>query len=194
MTKRAMTRGAVLIVAFFLSACQSIPQSGLLYAQHTVGGLDLGVGDTTTSAAHITLGYKHTMGVFLPLVVQGDKIEHIVGTASLPFPSGDSKEEKELRAKLSAAVETAIREGKYADAVSIYSSFEGSATAQTDKPSASGAVGNVFATGLAARNLGAAHFGRVCIRIQELIDGAGDDAAKKKAMEQLRTTLCEGRP
>src|SRR5262249_9783606 len=117
MTTQATLCGAVLVVAFLLSGCETIPQSGLLYAQHTVGGLDLGVGDTTTFGAPITFGYKPSMGVYLPLAVKGDQIHKIIGTATLQFPTGDSAEARAAQARIPAAFEALIREGRYADAI-----------------------------------------------------------------------------
>jgi hypothetical protein len=172
-----------------LAGCQAIPQAGLLYSQHTVGGLEIAVGDATasTSPAHIKIGYSNDFGTFIPMAVgknaQITDIYSLLASARIPDSAVDER--------VKAAVTKAIQDGTLFDVISVYSSFETAFKAQTQSPSAQVDAGNVFATGFAARHLTRAKLAAACVRIQELIDAtAAAEADKKKQLETMRKAQC----
>ena len=185
---------AALALACMVAGCNSLPTAGMLYAQHTVGGLEVAVGDPTvaSSPAHIKIGYSNDFGTYIPMAV--GKKEAPLDVYSLLATGSVSRN---MTAAEIIALATVLRGAdvnleRLLDIVSVYSSFETSFSAKTQSPSAEVSAGNVFATGFAARAIAGARLAAVCIRIQELIDAAtaASDTEKKKQFEALRKSQC----
>src|SRR5947209_4571526 len=121
LTNTALSKGTGLFVLGLLAGCQTIPQAGLLYSQHTVGGLEVAVGDTTasTSPAHIKIGYSNDFATFIPMAVgknaQLSDIYSLLASSRLPPEVVDDR----MRARVAAAISKSIEEGTFFDVISV---------------------------------------------------------------------------
>lgn len=190
-------KSVLVLVAMANCACQSIPQAGMLYSQHTVGGLEIAVGDTstTTSPAHIQIGYKNDFGTYIPmaaLLEDKSKSELVKLMASADLLKALADQKPELKTSLGVQdFLTKTGDAPLLDVISVYSSFESAFKAQTQTPSGEVSAGNVFATGFAARELVRAKLLAHCARIKELLDATDSkETEKKQALEAIWKAQC----
>lgn len=170
------TRHLALVFSLLVAGCSvNHGTAGLLYFQKDTLGIDIAAGEPSASPLHINLGYSAQRGTYVPVAIKPPLTPLVATTVA-------GKKELGLNA---TRTENSTAD---TDVFSIFSSFEVSGNAETTKVGVQ--MGNIFATGFAARALAHVQAAQACGEIAKALPGAETDEEKKRILLESIQRFC----
>ncbi len=184
--------------AVLVAGCADVPHNNvLLFGTDTKVALDISSAATQGGAPQITLGYRRSEAVWMPLVANDRTCDNNgenckITTAKETTGSGNAAVTKPVLLEGKRTVDDGNEEVVSSDSYSVFASFGAkfSGGASGTEAKASGGLAQLFATGIAAQKLAANPGVENALRINS--PGAAEGEAKKaEADARLAATELE---